>query len=312
MRVLITGGAGFIGSNLARALLTEGYEISVLDNLSSGFEPDLPSEVEFVEGDILNGDVVEQLVGKSDAVVHLAARGSVPRSVADPVAAFEANAEGTLSILESVRKHQRYMIFASSSSVYGRNTINPKQEEMWVSPMSPYAASKLAAESLVSAYVESYGLKALSFRFFNVLGPWQRPDHVYAAVVPKWMWRAIHDLPLPMDGDGMQSRDFTSVHTVTDVIRQALQGEVSHAVPVNLAYGNNINLVELKAAIEAIAGRELEVEMRPPRTADVQASQNNPALLRKLFPTVEPRDIDTALKGTYEWLLTQRGNIPAP
>ena len=185
MHVVVTGGAGFIGTNLVRRLVERSHTVVALDDLSGGSIAGLPSEVQLVQGDIRDSDVVNSALDRADAVVHLAARGSVPRSVADPVAAFDVNANGTLSILECARRNGSAVVFASSSSVYGRNRENPKSEEMWVSPMSPYAASKLAAESLVGSYAESYGMNVLSFRFFNVFGPWQRPDHVYAAVVPK-------------------------------------------------------------------------------------------------------------------------------
>ena len=309
---MVTGGAGFIGTNLLRRLLELGHATVALDDLSGGSILGLPSEIELLQGDIRNPDVVNSVLDGADAVVHLAARGSVPRSVADPVAAFDVNAHGTLSILEGARRHGSAVIFASSSSVYGRNRENPKNETMWVSPMSPYAASKLAAESLAGSYAESYGMNVLSFRFFNVFGPWQRPDHVYAAVVPKWMWRAIHDLAIQVDGDGLQSRDFTSVHTVTDVLVDAIERGVSLPTPVNLAYGNNFTLLELRDSIESIIGKELEVEHCPPRKADVKASQNDPTLLKDLFPDVEPRAFEATLHETYEWLLSQRGHIPPP
>ena len=312
MRVVVTGGAGFIGTNLARRLLERSHTVVALDDLSGGSTVGLPIEVQLVQRDIRNADVVDSALDGADAVVHLAARGSVPRSVADPVAAFDVNANGTLSILESARRNGASVVFASSSSVYGRNRENPKHEEMWVSPMSPYAASKLAAESLVGSYAESYGMNVLSFRFFNVFGPWQRPDHVYAAVVPKWIWRAIHGQAIQVDGDGLQSRDFTSVHTVTDVLVDAIERGVSLPTPVNLAYGNNFTLLELKGSIQSIIGKELEVEYCPPRKADVKASQNDPTLLKKLFPGVEPRSFESTLRETYEWLLSQRGLIPPP
>jgi len=312
LKIVVTGGAGFIGTNLVRRLLEGGHKVVALDNLSGGSIVGLPSEAELVQDDIRSSDAVNSVLEGADAIVHLAARGSVPRSVADPVATFDVNANGTLAILESAKRNGSSVIFASSSSVYGRNRDNPKREVMWVSPMSPYAASKLAAESLVGSYAESYGMNVLSFRFFNVFGPWQRPDHVYAAVVPKWMWRAIHDLALQVDGDGLQSRDFTSVHTVTDVLVDAIERDVSLPTPVNLAYGNNFTLLELRKAIESITGKELEVEHCPPRKADVKASQNDPTLLKELFPAVAPRSFESTLRETYEWLLSQRGHIPPP
>jgi len=312
VQVVISGGAGFIGVNLARAFLRRHHDVTVIDNLSTGNSAAVPTDARLLVGDIRDRRFVRMATEQSDSIVHLAARGSVPRSISGPSETFDVNALGTLSILEAARLRGTHTVFASSSSVYGRNKLNPKNEAMWVSPMSPYAASKLAAESLVTAYSESYGLDALAFRFFNVFGPWQRPDHVYAAVVPKWMWRAIHGLPLPLDGDGQQSRDFTSVHTVTDVLIDAVERRVSHPTPVNLAYGNKISLLELKSAMGEIMGCELEVQSQPPRTADVQASQNDPTLLEELFPSIEPRPFEATLRETYEWLLSRRGHIPPP
>jgi len=311
-KTLITGGAGFIGVNLTRALIERSHTVTILDDLSTGVSTAVPEGAHVLVGDIRDKEFVQSAVSESDSVIHLAARGSVPRSIQDPQGAFDVNAKGTLSIMDAARQCGVHVVFSSSSSVYGRNEVNPKNELMWVSPMSPYAASKLAAESLVGAFGQSYGMDVLAFRFFNVFGPWQRPDHVYAAVVPKWMWRAIHGLPLPLDGDGRQSRDFTSVHTVTDVLVDAVERRVSHPTPVNLAYGNNISLLELKSAMEEVVGREVEVQPEPPRAADVQASQNDPTLVKELFPSIEPRSFGSTLRGTYEWLLSQRGHIPPP
>lgn len=312
MRILITGGAGFIGTNLAARLVEGGHSPVALDDLSGGSLGGLSDKAELIQEDIRDLRALNLAFSGVDVVVHLAARGSVPRSVADPQATFDVNANGTLGVLEAARRNGSAVIFASSSSVYGRNRENPKTEEMWVSPMSPYAASKLAAESLVSAYAESYGMKVLSFRFFNVFGPWQRPDHVYAAVVPKWTWRAMHGLAIHVDGDGTQSRDFTSVHTVTDVLVNAIERGVSLPTPVNLAYGNNLALIELRKSLESVMGTKVNVEHRPPRKADVKTSQNDPTLLKSLFPGVQPRDFESALEETYEWLLSQRGHIPPP
>ena len=263
VKIVVTGGAGFIGTNLVQRLVECGHTVVVLDDLSGGSIEGLPSEITFEQADVRFLEPVEPHLDGADVFVHLAARGSVPRSVADPVASFGVNADGTLSVLEVARRSGAAVLFASSSSIYGRNRVNPKSEEMWVSPMSPYAASKLAAESLVSSFGESYGMKVLALRFFNVFGPWQRPDHVYAAVVPKWMWRAIHGHAIQVDGDGLQSRDFTSVHTVTDVLVDAIERGVSLPTPVNLAYGNNFTLLELKGSIESIIGKALEVEYCP-------------------------------------------------
>ena len=178
--------------------------------------------------------------------------------------------------------------------------------------MSPYAASKLASEALVSSYVESYSLRALTLRFFNVFGPWQRPDHVYAAVIPRWIWRAMHNSPLIIEGDGLQSRDFTSVNTVVEVLVAAVEKQLSDPNPVNLAFGNNISLREVIDHLQGLMDRELSVEFTAPRQSDVRISQNDPTLVRSLFPDIQPEPFDRALNATYEWLSARASLYPAP
>ena len=312
MRVLVTGGRGFIGCNLTEALVDRGHDVVVLDDDSNPSGRAEIANVQYLNIDVADAPSVASAVRGVDAVVHLAARGSVPRSVADPVGAFRANAAGTLAALEAARESDASLVVASSSSVYGRNTSTPKTERMWMSPMSPYAASKLASEAFVSSYVESYSLKALSLRFFNVFGPWQRPDHVYAAVIPRWIWRAMHDSPLIVEGDGLQSRDFTSVNTVVEVLVAAVEKQLSDPVPVNLAFGNNISLLEVIDHLQSIMGRELRVEFAAPRQSDVRISQNDPALLESLFPDIHPEPFDRALNATYDWLATRESVYPAP
>jgi len=172
-----------------------------------------------------------------DAVVHLGARGSVPRSVAHPVATHEVNATGTLNVLEAARLENAYVVMSSSSSVFGANPLLPKIERTWTQPLSPYAASKLAGEGYMLGYQASYGMPTLVLRFFNVFGPWQRPDHDYAAVVPKWLWKAMTGQAIEVHGDGTQTRDFTYVDSVVDVLVDALERRVSLDSPVNLAFG---------------------------------------------------------------------------
>ncbi len=192
MKVLVTGGAGFIGANLCRSLADAPHVTGVvaLDDLSTGRKDNLAglSDVELVEGSILDADVLDQLVDGVSSIVHLAARPSVPRSLADPLATHRVNATGTMEVLEAARRHDlKHVIVASSSSVYGANPTLPKREDMATLPVSPYAASKLAAESAALAYGRSFGLPVLAFRFFNVFGPLQAADHAYAAVVPTFV-----------------------------------------------------------------------------------------------------------------------------
>ena len=302
MRVLVTGGAGFIGANLVRRLLGGGDEVVVIDDLSTGYAAHLSGlPLEFVEASILDEQALARAAAGVDAIVHLAALGSVPRSVKDPVASHHANATGTLMVLEAARREGAYVTAASSSSVYGSVPDLPRTEVLPTRPMSPYAASKLATESYVLAYGTSYGLPTLPFRFFNVYGPRQAAGHVYAAVIPVFIDAALRGEALPLNGDGKQSRDFTFVDTVTWVLADAIHRQVTSEVPVNLAIGANVTLLDLIGELESQLGRPLDIEHRPERVGDVRASQSDPVLLRELFPDVPVVPFTEGLAKTLAW-----------
>ena len=303
MKVLVTGGAGFIGSNLVRRLLSNGHEAVAFDDFSTGLESNLAGlDVETVRGSLVDAEAVATASAGIDAIVHLGARGSVPRSIEFPVATHEANATGTLNVLEAARPQGAHVVMSSSSSVYGANPLLPKIERTWTQPLSPYAASKLAGEGYMLGYQASYGLPTLVFRFFNVFGPWQRPDHDYAAVVPKWLWKAMTGQVIEVHGDGTQTRDFTYVDSVVDVLMDAVDRRVSLDSPINLAFGRRYSLLDLLERIEALLGVSPRVEFVAPRVGDVRNSENDPALLRETFPRVEPVDLDPALERTAAWL----------
>ena len=250
MRYLVTGGAGFIGSNLSRLLLAEGHEVRVIDDLSSGSEANLRGlDVDLAEGSILDTTLLDRASRGCHSVVHLAGRGSVPRSLVEPEAYVATNVQGTFNVLEAAR-HSGVgrVIFSSSSSVYGANEDLPKSEQSWTRPISPYAATKLAAESLVSAYASAYGMDNISFRLFNVYGPGQRFDHAYAAVVPKWIRLGLDKQPIPVFGDGLQSRDFTYTGSIE---RQLLSGSRSRAfLEAQEVAISRLNLVLAQVAAE--------------------------------------------------------------
>jgi len=303
VRVLITGGGGFIGANLVRRLVSAGHEPEVLDDFSTGFRSNIAGlDVRVHEVNLRERALVSRAVDGVDAVVHLGARGSVPRSIANPIATHECNATGTLNVLEAARTTGAYVVLSSSSSVYGANLLLPKIERTWTQPLSPYAASKLAAEGYALSYQASYGLETLVLRFFNVFGPWQRPDNDYAAVVPKWLWRMMNGQRIEVHGDGMQTRDFTYVDSVIDILVDALERRVSKDSPVNLAFGSRISLLDVLAHMENLLGISPEVEFVARRVGDVENSQNDPALLRSLFPSVQPMDLEPALEKTAQWL----------
>ena len=301
-KIAVTGGAGFIGSNLVERLLSKGHEVTVVDDLSTGLKSNLDiNKITFHELSLTNRDGLANALNGVDAIVHLGARGSVPRSLKNPIATHDVNATGTLNVLEAARTNGAQVIFSSSSSVYGRNGQLPKDESMWLSPLTPYAASKLAAEGYVQAYGAAYEVPVTLLRFFNVFGPKQRPDHEYAAVLPKWIWKAMNNEAIDVYGDGSQTRDFTYVRTVLDVIEDAINRGVRTEGAVNLAYGNRISLL---TTIELLKAHfpDLKVNFIDIRLGDVKDSQNDPVLLKKLFPDVTPTEFPVALSETVNWL----------
>jgi UDP-glucose 4-epimerase len=318
MRVLVTGGAGFIGSNLCRRLVgTTGVDrVVAFDDLSSGSVENLASlggAVEVVEGSILDGDAVASLAARSDAIVHLAARPSVPRSVADPMTSHHVNASGTLNVLEAARQRGGcHVVVASSSSVYGATRALPKHEELPTLPLSPYAASKLATEAYTNAYAHSYGLPTIAFRLFNVFGPRQPAGHAYAAVVPAFIDAALAGRPLTIFGDGTQTRDFTYVDTVTAVLADAVARQVTDAVPINLAFGTRTDLLTLIGLLEDELGQPLQRHHAPSRPGDVAHSQADATRLRAAFPNVVSTPLRDGLAATVAWMREQRrdGSLP--
>jgi UDP-glucose 4-epimerase len=307
--VLVTGGAGFIGANLCRALdAAGGAKVVVLDDLSSGRRSNLDGAgAELVEGSILDRSLLAEVTPPGGVVVHLAARPSVPRSVADPVASHEVNATGTMYVLEAARAAgARQVIVASSSSVYGDNDAPAKHEDLPTAPKSPYGASKLATEAYALAHQRTYGMAVLAFRLFNVFGPLQAAGHAYAAVIPAFLDAALRGAPLTVHGDGTQSRDFTFVGTVCDTIRRAIAGEVRCDGPVNLAFGTRTPLLDVIEMIRQLCGVPLEVRHVSERPGDIKHSQADPGRLRSLFPDVEPVPLRDGLEATLRWMRDTR------
>lgn len=304
MKVLVTGGAGFIGSNLCRELLiAEGVtEVRVIDDLSTGYADNLDGvEVRVTVGSILDEACLEAAAAGVDAVVHLAALGSVPRSVEDPLATHAVNATGTLNVLEVARRNNAHVLLASSSSVYGSNPTLPKSEDLACTPMSPYAVSKLATEQYAMAYSQCYGLRVLPFRFFNVYGPRQRAGHDYAAVVPTFVDAALRDEELVVHGDGSQSRDFTYVGTVTAVLVAGVVRGTT-AGPTNLAFGTRTDLLSVVDLISKHVDHPLRVRFGPDRAGDVKHSQASSDRLRALFPEVTPVALSRGIAETVRWM----------
>jgi UDP-glucose 4-epimerase len=306
MRVLVTGGLGFIGANLSQRLAAAPQitSVVVLDDLSTGFRDNITDDsIDVQIGSILDEQALDRAAAGCQAIVHLAAIPSVPRSVIDPVRSHLANATGTVAVLEAARRHGNlHTIVAGSSSVYGSNPALPKHEELATRPVSPYAASKLATEAYTLAYGQSYQLPTLSFRFFNVYGPLQAAGHAYAAVVPAFLDAALRGQSLPLHGDGTQSRDFTFIDTLTAVICDALVRRVTSEMPINLAYGTNATLLDVISGIESLIGHSVTIEHHPVRGGDVPHSKADGSRLAALFPDIRPVGLEQGLRQTFGWM----------
>ena len=300
MKVLVTGGAGFVGTNLTLSLLEHGYDVKIFDDLSTGLKQNIPKDAEFINASLLNTSKLNTAIKDCDVVVHLGARGSVPRSIKDPIATHDVNSSGTLNVLEAARSSGSHYIFSSSSSVYGSNMTLPKSEDMVLRPLTPYAASKMSGEALSLAYAKSYELPVSTFRFFNIFGPWQRPDHEYAAVLPKWISKCIKGDEIEIFGDGLQTRDFTYVGTVVNIILSCISKKILHPEPVNLAYGNNISLNQVLELMK-LNFPTLKVKYLPPRKGDVLHSKNDPKLIKSLYPDITLDKFEVSLQKTIDW-----------
>lgn len=274
--ILVTGGAGFIGSHIARSLAENGERVRVLDNLSSGRSDNLAGiagEIEVIEGDLRDAEVVARAVDGCEVVYHQAAVPSVPRSVADPRTSLDAGITGTLNVLLAARdRGARRVVFASSSSIYGDTPVMPKHEDMTPKPLSPYAISKLSAEQLCGVFTRLYGLETVALRYFNVFGPNQDPASEYAAVIPKFIAAVAAGERPTIFGDGEQSRDFTYIANVVDAnLRAAAVPEASGRV-FNIASGRAITVNRMLALVGELLDKPAEADYTDPRPGDIRDS----------------------------------------
>jgi UDP-glucose 4-epimerase len=302
----VTGGGGFIGSNLVHALLERGESVRVLDNFSTGRRvnlADVADRIELIEGDIRSYHIVREAVDGVDVIFHEAALPSVPRSVKDPITTHEVGVSGTLNILQAAREcGTRRLIFASSSSVYGDTPTLPKDEEMMPSPLSPYAVSKLAAEHYCQVFHRLYGLETVALRYFNVFGPRQDPASQYSAVIPKFITAMSRGSRPVIYGDGLQSRDFTYVANVVEAnllaatVEQGIAGKV-----FNAACHDRITLNDLVAALNVALGTSIEPIYAEPRLGDIKhsfASIEKFAAATGYRPSVSFAD---GIRNTVQW-----------
>lgn len=276
MKFLVTGGAGFIGSNIVGELLKRNYEVKVLDNFSTGKRENLKdygNNIELIEGDIRSYHIVKDAVTDVDVILHQAALPSVPRSINDPITSNEVNVTGTLNILEAARKNNvQKIVFASSSSVYGDNPKLPKDESMIPNPLSPYAVSKLSGEKYCNVFTRIYGLKTVALRYFNVFGPRQDPNSQYSAVIPRFITAIMRGESPVIFGDGEQSRDFTFVRNVIEGNILAATTDCESGIAMNCACHGRITLNELVANINEILGKDVKPIYKEPRAGDIKHS----------------------------------------
>jgi nucleoside-diphosphate-sugar epimerase len=276
VKILVTGGGGFIGSHLVERLLHDGHHVRVLDNFSTGTRDNLLSflsEVDLVEGDIQSYERVHNAVRGTEVVLHQAALPSVPRSVQDPLTSNASNVTGTLNVLLASRDSDvRRVIFASSSSVYGANPALPKHENLAPMPISPYAVAKLAAEGYTRSFNHVFGLETVSLRYFNVFGPRQDPLSQYAAVIPNFMTAILRGERLVVYGDGEQSRDFTYVENVVEANLCAITAPGVEGRVYNVACGERITVNQLIGQLATLTSQDVVLTQRGPRPGDVRHS----------------------------------------
>ena len=304
-RFAITGGAGFIGSNIVIELVKNKNEVVVIDNLLTGKLDnltDIMDEIRFVEGDIQDLDLLKREFIDIDYVLHQAALPSVPRSVEDPIASNQNNVDGTLNVLVAARDAEvKRVVYAASSSAYGNSLSLPKKEDMKPDPLSPYAITKLVGEQYCKVFSELYGLETVSLRYFNVFGPHQDPNSHYAAVIPKFITAMLNDESPVIFGDGEQSRDFTYVQNNVDANLLACEVAGAAGKMFNIASGKRITLNQLIATLNEIIGKNLEPIYTKPRSGDIMHSLADITLAREILGYKPRYGFEDGLKKTVEW-----------
>ncbi len=303
---LVTGGAGFVGSNICHQLAALGHEVRVLDNLSTGKREniaEIEQDIEFIEGDIRDLETVKQAVEGIDYVLHQAALPSVPRSISDPLGSNANNIDGTLNVLVAARDAGvKRLVYAASSSAYGNNPTLPKVETLPPGPLSPYAVNKYTGELYCRVFTSIYQLETISLRYFNVFGPRQNPASQYAAVIPKFITLIKDKKPPTIYGDGEQSRDFTFIDNVVAAnIKAACAPPEACGQVFNIACGQRYTLNELVAKLNLLMESELKPLYLEPRPGDVKHSLADIAAAKKFLGYEVKADLETGLEKTIAW-----------
>ena len=310
-RYLVTGGAGFIGSNIVDELVRRREEVTVLDDFSSGKKKNLEKasgKIELIEGDIRDPAVLKKALKGCDYVIHQAALRSVPKSLQNPQLYDDVNVKGTLNVLLASHENKiKRVVVASSSSIYGDTVKLPQSEDQIPQPISPYAATKLSGEHYCRVFAKSYGLETVALRYFNVFGPRQSLESEYAVVIPKFITCILKDEQPPVDGDGKQSRDFTYVDNVVEAnlaaaVREGVSGEA-----FNVACGKGYDLLELVRILNEIIGKEIKPKFMPPRPGDVKHTLADVTKMKKLLKLDPKVDFVSGLKKTVEYFRSVSG-----
>ena len=303
MKCLVTGGAGFIGSHLVRALLHKGHDVRVLDNYSTGKQENIEAlPVEVIEGDVRDYLQVQDAVGGVDYVFHLAALASVGRSIRDPLTTHSVNETGTLTVLEAARKAGvKRVVYAASSSAYGNSPLLPKCETAKPAPASPYAISKLTGEYYCRVYWETYNLETACVRYFNVFGPRQDPQSEYAAVIPRFITSALDGESPVIYGDGKQSRDFTYVENAVQATILAASAPQAAGQVINVACGERRSLLDVIELLEDLVADRIQPRFEASRAGDVMHSQADIEFARLLLGYEPEIGFKEGLKETVDW-----------
>jgi nucleoside-diphosphate-sugar epimerase len=310
-KVLVTGGAGFIGSNLAEQLIAQGARVTIIDNLTTGFRENLDEikgDFEFIEGDINDDAALSRALDRVEVVFHQAALPSVPRSVEDPAETHRACLDGTFNLLVKGRSAGvKRFIYAASSSAYGDQPVLPKVETMRPDPLSPYAVAKLAGEYYCRAFHNVYGIETLALRYFNVFGPRQNPASMYSGVISRFIDALMTGKTAVIYGDGEQSRDFTYIGNVVDANINAAQTKHGLGETMNVANGSRITLNELFDLLKKITGQpDAAVDFQPPRSGDVKHSQADNTRAIECLNYREIVGLEEGLRRTIEWWKSSR------
>lgn len=308
-KYIITGGAGFIGSNIAAELVKRGEQVKVIDNLSTGYKKNLSAisgQVEFIKGDIRDLNLLEKEFRGFDFVLHQAALPSVPRSIADPILSNDHNINGTLNVLVAAREAGiKRVVYAASSSAYGDVAADFKVESMPANPLSPYALTKYAGEVYCRLFTKLYGLETVAIRYFNVFGPHQDPSSQYSAVIPKFINMMLDGRAPTIYGDGQQSRDFTYIANVVSANLLAAQAADGVGLVMNAACGQSVSLLELVTSLNSILGTNFEPEFKQDRLGDVKHSKASIGLAQEKIGYEPIVSFEAGLKETVKWYQQQ-------